>query len=502
MNSSLTTVSTSVRFYIACSILITAFIAATCAVAKDAPYAVNDGVEHFSVAEIFDDHMVLQRDQPIFLWGKSVPQTAIKASFRGLTATADVNADGRWTVQFPAMTAGGPFNLAIQSGAETARFTDIYIGDVWLAAGQSNMAFRLKHSNENEKAEALGSLGTSNIRMYQVAKQVSGGKLLHQQDVSWTVAEREVVEGWSAVGFYFAKALHAEREVPIGIIDVSQGSSTIEAWMSPDALQAARRHGYSAAELFTDIKRYYRTPSVLYNTMLRKVIPYPIKGVIWYQGESNALDAKSYRILLPEMIADWRTVWGQKNLPFLFAQLPGYDSPLDPTGTAWAEFRAAQQQVARVVDHAAMVTLVDTGERDNIHPKDKKIVGERFARVARAKVYGENIDYAGPSIATIDYANNTAAISFHHTGQGLVSDGKSLTGFFIKNSTGVWIPAVAAIIQNQVVVSHPAQGVIRGVRYGWANFPEANLYNRSGFPAVPFQIEDDQCAVVACEDSR
>lgn len=438
-----------------------------------------------SLPAIFNDHMVLQREQPVAIWGSAPKGERIAISFRDLRIETRADAQGRWRVTLPAMNAGGPFELSIASGADSKTLRDVFVGEVWLAAGQSNMAFRFRLSNRTNQEAALRSLRDRNVRSFIVAKIVSGGKLLEQRDERWQVAGQDDIADWSAVGVYFSQALGLDKDVAIGIIDASQGSSTIEAWMSEAALADAKARGYVPAKPYEDIRRHYRNPSVLHRSMLSKVVPYGIRGVLWYQGESNASDAASYELLLPSLIRSWRTLWKRADLPFLFAQLPVYEPNDDASGESWARMRAAQANVHATVPHTGMAVLIDSGDKHNLHPADKKVVGERLALLARALVYGEHIVYSGPVVDEIEYAKDRAVLRFRHAERGLVAVG-ALEGFEVRGSDGLWRPAVPKIDVTRLLLRHPDGDEITGVRYAWANAPSATLFNTAGLPAAPF----------------
>ena len=441
-----------------------------------------------TMPSIFSDHMVLQREQPIKLWGSAGSGEAIDVLFLDKKFSTRADPLGHWTVTLPSMEAGGPFELVVQSREQEKIFTDVYLGEVWLAAGQSNMAFRFQFADDEDKKHGLQSLGDVNVRMFEVPKIVAGGKLLSQAETPWAIASKENIDNASAVAVFFSQALHLEPGVAVGVINCSQGSSTIQAWMSDEAIERAISKGYVSAPAFDDIRKHYRNPEVLHRTMLSKVVPFGIKGVLWYQGESNGDDAASYKILLPELITSWREMWGQRALPFLFAQLPAYEPPNDAAGDSWTQFRAAQAEVDRSVPGTGMVVLIDLGEKDNIHPTDKKTVGDRFANLARAQVYGEKIAYSGPSLKKIRYRGDSAVLTFYQA-EGLNVKGDSVKGFSVMGDDGVWYAANAERVGEKIIVRHPEVQEILGVRYGWANAPDINLYNKYDYPAVPFNIE-------------
>lgn len=441
-----------------------------------------------ALPSIFSDHMVLQRERPAPIWGGAAPGEQVELQFGKRRLQTRADARGQWQVMLPAMNAGGPFELRVESGADARTLSDVFVGEVWLAAGQSNMAFRFRLSDANDQAAALRSLQKLNVRSFGVAKIVSGGKLLEAPDRPWSVASADTIADWSAVGLYFSQALDLDQSVAIGIIDASQGSSTIEAWMNDAALAEARAAGYVPAKPYEDIRRHYRNPTVLHRSMLSKVVPYGIRGVLWYQGESNVSDPSSYQVLLPALIRSWRTQWKQPELPFLFAQLPRYQPPEDATGQSWAQFRAAQAQVNETVPYTGMAVLIDSGDKDNLHPHDKKVVGERLARLARAVVYGEDIVHSGPVVERVEYAKDSAVLHFSHAEGGLVAWG-DVESVEVRGRGGAWLRVVPRVDGQRLIVRHPEGDEVTGVRHAWANVPAVNLYNKAGLPAAPFNVE-------------
>lgn len=440
-----------------------------------------------SLPAIFSDHMVLQREQPVAIWGMAPRGEKVELAFGKLRFETRADERGRWRITLPAMNAGGPFELTVASDTEATTLSDVFIGEVWLAAGQSNMAFRFRHSDASDQAAALRSLPEHNVRSFVVAKIVAGGKLLEEDDKPWVVVDANDIADLSAVGVYFSQALGFERDIAVGIIDVSQGSSTIEAWMSEAALAEAKTAGYVPGKPYEDIRRHYRNPAVLHRAMLAKIVPFGIRGVLWYQGESNANDATSYERLLPILIRSWRTLWEKPSLPFLFAQLPAYE-PEDETGESWAQFRAAQANVHAAVPNTGMAVLIDTGEEHNLHPTDKQVVGERLARLARALVYGEDIVYSGPVVKKVKYADDFAMVHFEHAEGGLVAEG-TVEDVEVRGSDAVWHRVVPTIDGSRLLVRHPDGDEIKAVRYAWSNAPNATLFNKAGLPAAPFSVE-------------
>lgn len=445
-----------------------------------------------SLPPVFTDHMVLQRDQDIPVWGKGQPGRDVSVSLNNESAVdTTVLANGRWQVMLPTKNAGGPYVLTVQSEAERIEFKDVFLGDVWLMAGQSNMAFRFRHSALAEQQVALAALPNLRIRLLEVPKVVSGGKRQERPPKPWQVASASAVSNWSAVALHFALGLQptlkdeSSSPVAVGMINSSQGASLVEAWMTPESLELA---GGETPQVFTDIRRYYRNPSVLQKTMLASVQPYAVKGVVWYQGESNAARAGDYEKRLSAMITGWRSLWQTPDLPFLVVQLPIYQPPNDSSNTKWAELRSAQAEATRSTPNAWLSVTIDTGDKDDVHPVEKKTVGDRLVQLARAMVYGHAVPYRGPEPSVISYRGSRAEVSFRYAEGGLsVVGNEPPAALSVLGSDDHWQPAEASVKGNIVVVQHPQGQPISGVRHAWSNAPTVNLYNAQGFPVEPFE---------------
>lgn len=435
-----------------------------------------------AVADIFGDHMVLQRNEKVTVWGTAEANENVTIQFISRKYQTVTDDRGQWMIIMDAVDAGGPYDMMVSGKNTQVRFEDVFMGDVWLASGQSNMAFRFQAATDPDKENAIANAGNHNIRTYEVAKLVAGSKLLNEDDKPWSKVTPENVNEWSAVAFYFARGLYTHLNVPIGIINCNQGGSTIEAWMSAGALQEARvpEHTYPG------ILSHYKNPVTLYKAMLSGIIPFTLKGVIWYQGESNAHAPEDYEKLFGAMIRQWRAEWNDNDLPFLFAQLPDFGRREDKTGDSWARLRQSQEAVTASLPNTAMVVLIDAGDKNDIHPTNKRVVGERLVLAARAVAYGENVGYSGPAPDRIRYKKGQAIISYDHAPDGLVMKGDTLQGFEIRDRDGKWHPANARLAKDRVQVAHPVVKEISGVRYAWANAPDVNLYNRKGLPARPF----------------
>ncbi len=472
---------------------------------------------------VLADHMVIQRGAPVHIWGKAAEGEAVSVAFRGDTRTTTADAIGQWSVYLPPAEAGGPFDLTVK-GANTIRVKDVAVGDVWVASGQSNMEFPVK-AVANSIAEVAGA-DHPRIRLFHVKNKVGLYPLDDVVAEPWTSCTPESVAEFSAVAYFFGLHLQEKLGVPIGLIETSWGGTPAEAWTSQRALSAdaslmpvyaewAGMNDDTAAHQLRREKELdlWRSaveqakaegkqppefpwepnidsswmPSGLYNAMIAPLTRFPIRGAIWYQGESNASRERAplYARLFGTMIQDWRRAWGQGDFPFLFVQLANFK-----TGDArWPELRESQRQTLSLANTGMAVTI-DIGTPDNIHPKNKQDVGLRLALAARAIAYGEKIEYSGPMFRQATPEGNTMRIRFDHTGSGLVAKGGSLLGFEIAGENGKFVPASAVIDGTTVMassnsVTRPAQ-----VRYGWKDDPRCNLYNVEGLPASPFSSRE------------
>lgn len=619
-------------------------------------------------APLFRDHAVLQQAMPVPVWGLATPGEAVTVSVAGQTATATADANGRWLAKLPPLPAGGPFELVI-AGRNQITLHDILVGEVWLCSGQSNMEMRLGPGKGVKPVvgwqSAVASADLPMIRHFGVARALARDPADTVQG-EWIVSSPATAPDFTAVGFFFARALHAARGVPVGLIHSSWGGTPAEAWMSGAALDQIPEFAAARAELAQlpkdpaaaqlvyekrldawyaqndagekasptwsapglslagwdsmnlpanwekgglgdfdglvwfrrefdlpaaweghaidlhlgaiddnettyvngqrvgatagwDTPRIYRmppgllhhgsnliavrvldtggggglwgngvpmqltcaddaalppinlegpwryraagelstltpppvnpiqssnVPAVLYNGMIHPLLPYALRGVLWYQGESNAARAHQYRSLFPALIRDWRHLWGQGFLPFLFVQIaPHSDMP--------PEIREAQFLTLRQVPNTAMAVTLDVGDEQDIHPNQKQPVGERLALAARALAYGEQLEYSGPLFERAEFTGTTAVLHFSHLGGGLVAPGGELIGFTLAGADRVFHPAKAVIKGDTVEVSAEAVAHPVAARYAWANFPLGNLYNRSGLPASPFRTDVD-----------
>lgn len=474
---------------------------------------------------LFTDHTVLQREQAVSVWGLADPGEQLVVEFAGQKQSTTADASGKWRVKLepmPASHEGRELVVRSTSQNREAKVTDVVVGDVWLCSGQSNMAFRMKQvANAKEEIAAANHPA---IRFFRVHERFVRQPV---EDVkgTWKPVTPESAEECSGVAYYFAVALRQKYDVPIGLLVSSIGGTRIETWMDRNTLTALGAAGTLmekwdavADDAFERILVEYRAyqtelysvhpqavraakaegkpvppapkqpankphdcPSALHNGMIAPLKPYAIRGVIWYQGESNSGQAAWYLKLQPALIADWRKTWGEK-LPFLFVQIAPHNG-MTPT------IREAQLRVWQTTPDTAMVVTLDVGNPTDIHPIRKRPVGERLALAARALSYGETLQYSGPVFDRLTVKGDRAVISFTQVGQGLMAEGESLKGFTLAGADGKFVPAEAKIEGDTVVVTAAGVAAPVAVRYAWANAPEGNLFNRDGLPASPFRTD-------------
>ncbi len=468
-----------------------------------------------TLPKVFSSHMVLQRDMPIHIWGDAAPGEQITADLHGVSNTAVTDNLGRWSLYLPAQSAGGPFTLAIH-GQNTLTLEDILIGDLWLASGQSNMEMPLAGFPGNavvkDADKEIAAASYPQIRLLLVAQDTSDYPL---EDVKaatgWSLCTPETAKNFSAVAYFFARALQQHQHVPIGLIDSTWGGTPAEAWTSLDALgadatlmpvfaaRAEKMDSETTAQRVDQADKQLKAegkttttpkwhpnpaswrPAALYNAMIAPFTPLPIRGVIWYQGETNSSlnRAPLYSRLFPAMIQDWRNQWRQGNFPFLFAQISAFDSPEEN----WGLLRDAQRRTLHLVNTGMAVTI-DIGSEHNVHPSDKQTVGDRLSLLARNISYRETLVSSGP-LFRLAYPDHGAMHVWFENAAGLKAQG-AVQGFEVAGTDGKFVPATAKIEGDTVITSSSTVPDPRYVRYAWPNFPTTNLFNGAGLPTSTF----------------
>jgi sialate O-acetylesterase len=433
---------------------------------------------------LFSDGAVLQHGMKVPVWGTAKDGEKVTVSFQGQEVSTTAK-DGRWRADLAPLKAGGPFEMTI-TGENSLKLGNILVGEVWIASGQSNMQWSVKQSDNPE--QNIKESANPQIRLITVPRRATA-EPQNDIDAKWQECGPESVPDFSAVAYFFGRDLQKQLKVPVGLISTNYGGTPAEAWTSHGAL-AAEPALKSLADMPANDKP--NSPAGLYNAMIHPLIPYAIKGAVWYQGESNAGRAFEYRTLFPTMIKDWRAQWGEGDFPFLLVQLaPFMKIDFEPKDCAWAELRDAQLFSTQSLPSVGMAVITDVGQDIDIHPKWKAPVGARLALAARALAYGEKVPYSGPEYYQQQIDGNRVLLSFKHTDGGLVSQGGgALSGFTIAGEDRKFVNANAEIQGDKVVVWSSAVKNPIGVRFGWANFPLVNLWNGAGLPASPFRTDD------------
>jgi len=476
---------------------------------------------------LISESMVLQAGMKVPIWGTADDGEKVTVRLQGQEVSATAK-DGKWLVHLEELKAGGPFEMTI-AGSNTIHFKNVLVGEVWICSGQSNMEWPVSLSAEPEKT--IKQSKNPMIRLFTVPKKPTSAPV-HHITGDWQECSPATIGRFSAVAYFFGEHLQKARQVPVGLIHTSWGGTPAESWTSLPALEAEPSLKYLAEQQIRVLGGYpqsidkyiaaltkYRQEisqidatkhdlpspaappanparnawdaSTLYNGMIAPLIPYGIRGAIWYQGESNAGRASEYRTLLPAMIKNWRTDWQQGDFPFLIVQLAPFTKILpEPGESDWAELREAQLHTTQVLPNAAEAVITDLGSESDIHPRWKEPVGSRLALAARALAHGEKIEYSGPIYESLRVEGSNAIVSFQHVGGGLVAKEGTLTGFTIAGADRKFVKADAEIHGDQVIVRSPKVESPVAVRFGWANYPVVNLWNKAGLPATPFRTDD------------
>ena len=484
-------------------------------------------------APLFTSHGILQRERPVPVWGTADSGEKVSVSFAGHSASTTADEDGKWMVELPPLQANSqPAKLVIQ-GKNNITLNDIVVGEVWVCSGQSNMEMGIK--NVNNAQQEIKNAKYPHIRLFNVGRQTSG---LPESEVkgTWKRCSPETIvqEGWggfSAAGYFFARRIHKELDVPVGAISSNWGGTRIEPWTPRQGFKAVPElHSYvkqidklrstyldrvkqtlkdyeewaaSESRALRDDKpaveepewpstpftesRFGRAggPTVLYKGMIHALVPYGIRGALWYQGESNMGDGLVYHDKMKALIRGWRAVWGQGDFPFLYVQL----APWEPYGDGQLPEIWDAQRRTLSVPNTGMAVTTDVGDLKDIHPKNKQAVGRRLALWALARTYGKSdLVYSGPLFKSATVENSTVKVDFSHTGSGLTVRGEgSLEWFEIAGKDGEFVKATAKIEGDQVVVTSDEVQEPTAIRFGWDKTANPRLINKEGLPASPFR---------------
>jgi len=448
------------------------------------------------LASPFGDHMVLQRDRPAPVWGQAAPGERVTVTLGAQQAAATAGRDGRWKVSLPALPAGGPHTLTV-AGKKTVTVSDVLVGEVWLASGQSNMHFALERTTNG--AQEVAGADVPTLRFFQVAQAMTVEPQSTCQG-RWAVCSPATAGAFSGVAYFFARDLQRRLGVPVGILQATWSGSPIQPLMDPAALagnpafRPLREHLARAKKdaSLLEAEDWPSVPSSVYNAMVHPLIPYALRGAIWYQGEGNVGEAYRYRTFFPALIQGWRRAWGQGDFPFLFVQLVNVGPPPSPEGpgeSERAELREAQA-TALSLPNTGMAVAIDLGEGRDPHPPNKRDVGRRLALLAGHAVYGWEDEYSGPVYRSMQIKGNAVRLRFDHAADGMFAKGGKLTGFGVAGADRHFLWADAALEGDAVVVSSPKVPVPVAVRYAWGENPPCTLYNAAGLPAAPFRTDD------------
>nr|WP_294493993.1 sialate O-acetylesterase [uncultured Anaerosporobacter sp.] len=508
--------------------------------------------QNLKAAAVFSNHMVLQRDKSICIWGtyKSEPTNNVITIELASNKTKATIHEETWSAELPPMQAGGPYIMTITDGIETITYTDIMIGEVWLAGGQSNMELKLQDSkNGKEVVSSVDPALSSKIRFYNVPQQSYFSKDFYavEEATSWELCTPETCGTWSAVAYYFEKNLATTLDVTVGIIGCNWGGTSASVWTSKEYLekdedsrtyldeyekeysQFNSYEEYCSAvdeydawyaiwqkkveELYTadpDIlwskvqeiagmnrwpgpigpKAFFR-PGGLYETMLSRVSPYTLRGFIYYQGEQDDCKPTIYGKMLRLLISQWRNDWKDDTLPFLLVQLPMFINQEEEDKKNWPQIREHQMITHQIIKNTGIAVIPDLGEYNNIHPLEKEEVGRRLALQAFYHVYGMEVPAYGPIYKNRIIRENSIELHFEHANDGFLVKGDSIIGFEIAGANKEYVSATATIEGNRIFVSSDEVTEPRYVRYNWTNYGPVTLYGKNGIPMSTFRTDRD-----------
>lgn len=505
---------------------------------------------------IFSNNMVLQRRKHIRLWGKATHDSTVSVSIAGHSIDTITDNNGEWNLKLPPMEAGGPYDLTVSSENETITYTNVLIGEVWLAGGQSNMELELQNSDNG--AEVVKNTNNDRIRFYYTPKLSYLGEELYaaEAESAWMECKPDETARWSAVGYYFAKQISKTLDVPVGIIGCNWGGTLANNWVSRDSLLAKSElahfvHEYDELVAKQDFDEYLKElaeykvyhaaweqkvgeiyakkpdatweevleyagenrwpgpmgprhefrPAGLYECMIKRIAPYTLGGAIYYQGESDEQHPQAYRLLLTNLIEEWRRLWKDDELPFGIVQLPAFAGAGEPTGYGWGTIRKAQQDVYRTIKNTSLTVITDCGEEWNIHPTDKETVGNRLAANVLKDIFGHTdyngngpravgyviTDYNGKAAIRIDFEGTEAG--FYRNGEPLENGECELDGFEIAGIDNIYHPARVVVAKNSLILYNEQVNKPLKARYGSKNFYHPDIKDCNGYPVMPFWME-------------
>ena len=447
---------------------------------------------------LFSDDMILQRNSQVPIWGsaKGNEKVSITSSWNNNEVITKADNNGNWTVDISTPDAGGPYEIKISSKKNILNLTNVLIGEVWVASGQSNMQMALYGGGREPVLRSIDMIAQAknpNIRLFTV-KHNSSISPIKELKGKWLVSSPANVSAFSAVGYSFADYLNTVLDIPIGIINTSWGGTPAEAWTDKKTLDS----NFEKSQIRNNHKDkvVQHNPSGLFNAMINPLIPFKIRGAIWYQGEGNVSRANNYTKLMNKMIEGWRSNWGQGSFPFYFVQL----APFSYNGinnTASAYLREAQLHTMLQTENTGMAVTLDIGSEKTIHPPEKILVGKRLAYWALVKDYNlGGISFSGPIYKSLNINGDKVIVNFDYAQNGITSYNKAIVGFEIAGEDKIFYPANAKVIRgygsnrSKLEVSSDSVKKPVAVRYGWKNYLKGNLYNTQGLPASSFRSDN------------
>ena len=476
--------------------------------------AITGNYGGLQLPEIYSDNMVLQHGQSLPLHGIANAGTKITVTIgkQQLNTTADSN--GKWQVSLAPLAAKETYTLQITAGKEKRIFKNVVAGEVWLCSGQSNMEFEMFQASTGERDipqaenpnirlfDMEAHWRTDNANAWENSALDSVNVLQYYKPAQWEVCTPKTVRAFSAVAYYFGRRLQKELNMPIGLICNAVGGSPTESWIDRRTLEydfprilnnwrendfimdwVRQRAGENIAKATDKLQRHPYEPAYLFEAGILPLAQYPIKGVIWYQGESNAHNKEAHSKLFPLLVKSWRTEFGNSQLPFYYVQLSSINRP------SWGWFRESQRRLMKVVPHSGMAVSYDYGHPTDVHPKNKQPIGERLAQWALGDTYGKKVLPSGPLFRSATFNGKAATVTFDYA-QGMHSaDGKTLRGFELSNGNGIFYPATAEVIGEEVKVTSEEVSTPKAVRYGFSPVTDGNLVNEANLPASTFTSE-------------
>ncbi|ATA84882.1 GDSL-type esterase/lipase family protein [Capnocytophaga sputigena] len=476
--------------------------------------AITGNYGGLQLPEIYSDNMVLQHGQSLPLHGIANAGTKITVTIgkQQLNTTADSN--GKWQVTLAPLAAKETYTLQITAGKEKRVFKNVVAGEVWLCSGQSNMEFEMFQASTGERDipqaenpnirlfDMEARWRTDNANAWELSALDSINVLQYYKPAQWEVCTPKTVRAFSAVAYYFGRTLQKDLDMPIGLICNAVGGSPTESWIDRRTLEydfprilnnwrendfimdwVRQRAGENIAKATDKLQRHPYEPAYLFEAGILPLAKYPIKGVIWYQGESNAHNKDAHSKLFPLLVKSWRTEFNNPQLPFYYVQLSSINRP------SWGWFRESQRRLMKVVPHSGMAVSYDYGHPTDVHPKNKQPIGERLAQWALADTYGRKVLPSGPLFRSATFNGKVATVTFDYA-QGMHSaDGKTLRGFELSDDNGIFYPATAEVIGEEVKVTSEEVSTPKMVRYGFSPVTDGNLVNEANLPASTFTSE-------------